>query len=128
MFTLKDPEIRSLIVEILDPYGAYIEDDTYDLVQDWLESFQGETLAELRSWIEEKAKASFLSFNGPPKWVQDTTWPFFEGKPMIFIGAIQCNATLPNGEPFFHDYTTFFLFIPNGRWRDEDLMVIVQQY
>src|SRR5262245_57580885 len=41
-----------------------------------------------REWIRHELKKHFLFVTKPPVWIERTTgveWPFFQGKPMVFI-------------------------------------------
>ncbi|MCE9532216.1 MAG: hypothetical protein K8T89_14020 [Planctomycetes bacterium] len=41
-----------------------------------------------REWIKQEFKKHFLFVTRPPVWIERTTvprWPFFQGKPMVFI-------------------------------------------
>ena len=40
------------------------------------------------NWIRQELKKHFLYVTKPPAWIERTTtppWPFFQGKPMVFI-------------------------------------------
>ena len=40
----------------------------------------------LEEWIERRLQGVFLSIGDPPRWVEDEpAWPFFEGRPMVFV-------------------------------------------
>lgn len=56
----------------------------------FLESIYREYLsvepADVDAWIGSKLRSSFLFVNDPPRWVEEEpSWPFFEGRPMVFI-------------------------------------------
>ena len=46
-------------------------------------------------WLEERLKSEFLYVTEPPKWVEEEpTWPFYKGRPMVFISQ----TNLPENE------------------------------
>jgi hypothetical protein len=44
-----------------------------------------------RAWVRQELKKQFLFVTKPPVWIERTTiptWPFFQGKPMVFIDQL----------------------------------------
>jgi hypothetical protein len=44
-----------------------------------------------KDWIKQELKTNFIYVRNPPAWIEQTTtptWPFFEGKPMVFIDQL----------------------------------------
>lgn len=40
-------------------------------------------------WLRQRLREVFVCANQPPKWVEGTPiWPFFEGRPMVFIDQL----------------------------------------
>src|SRR5262245_47789805 len=74
-------------------FGASIYDDADDAFQTRLHQ---EYLAQgkpknPRSWIKNELNKHFLCVGKPPVWIERMTksrWPFFSGKPMVFIDQI----------------------------------------
>jgi hypothetical protein len=55
------------------------------LYQQWKET--GLPLASAEPWLLDRLRNTFKSIGSPPKWIQDEpTWPFVDGKPMVFFG------------------------------------------
>jgi len=50
---------------------------------------------DVDSWITERLKKDFLWVVNPPQWVEkEPVWPFFRGKPMVFVSQTR----LPKNE------------------------------
>jgi len=79
-----------LIVAAMKHNGS-IEREAADFVQqiysEWRAS--GNELGECERWLENRLKNVFLSLGDQPKWVEEEpNWPFYLGKPMIFISQV----------------------------------------
>ena len=59
---------------------------------------------ECRKHLEQNAGKWYRSLEEPPDWIQDPDWPWFKGRPMVFVGAIDA----PRGT--FHDDARFYVF------------------
>src|SRR5262249_28849704 len=60
-----------------------------------------------RPWLREELKKHFVYVTKPPAWIERSTipkWPFFAGKPMVFIEQISvpapCFTYLVPGNPW----------------------------
>ncbi len=50
---------------------------------------------DMDTWITERLKKDYLCVSTPPQWIEDEPiWPFFRGKPMVFISQTR----LPRNE------------------------------
>ncbi|APW14991.1 hypothetical protein AT000_00580 [Salmonella enterica] len=38
-----------------------------------------------KAWLDEMIKFSFVSMKDSPKWVGEYDWPYFNGRPMVFL-------------------------------------------
>ncbi len=38
--------------------------------------------------VRKEIEKDFLTFDKPPQWIQGSEWPFFNGKPMYFVGQL----------------------------------------
>ena len=51
--------------------------------------YQAEGKPEIRSWLKTELTKHFLWVAEKPKWAEEEpAWPFFEGRPMVFIGQL----------------------------------------
>jgi len=80
----------------------------------------------LTVYLNKHLAEDFIAYKRRPRWIQSAEWPFYNGKPMIFVGQIDIPKTASKGD--FHDDTSFYIFRPQGRFFDDECKVIVQQY
>lgn len=78
----------------------------------------------LEDYLDSHFAKSFIAYGERPRCIQSEAWPFYKGKPMIFVGQID----VPKPASNFHDDTSFYIFQPQGRFSDDECVVIVQQY
>lgn len=49
---------------------------------------------DVKSWLRVRLAKDFLYLENLPKWIEDTcAWPFFEGRPMVFIHQFSVSET-----------------------------------
>lgn len=66
--------------------------------------------ANPRQWIRQRLQASFLFVAQKPTWVgSGRPWPFFEGRPMVFIGQQEVPETAVS-KAHASPGTTLYLF------------------
>jgi hypothetical protein len=86
-----------------------------------------------RKWVRENLKKCFLYVSKPPSWVGSSpNWPFFEGKPMVFIEQlavpetqVSMNHASPGSVLYVFGAKKLLPEIPNG-W--EMVYKVVQQH
>jgi hypothetical protein len=76
-----------------DEMSASINDDEdrafrSALYQDYVKAGKPK---DKKDWITQELKKHFLCVTSPPEWIERTTiptWPFYNGRPMVFISQI----------------------------------------
>ena len=90
-YNLSDLETEILVRNIVFDYGVEpltsIESEKY--FRDLIAQYDGEKDDDLfKNWLSEKIEQQFLCFDTRPEWIQHPEWPFYEGKPMIFVNHV----------------------------------------
>jgi hypothetical protein len=103
-----DDILDELMVMVDEQVGAlpYSSEESEEFFNSIVENFNG-TPKECLHYIKSHLKEWFPSASGRPGWLQNPEWPFFEGKPMTFIGQIYL-ARGTSGWPM--DDGCFFVF------------------
>jgi hypothetical protein len=79
----------------------------------------------LENWLDQRLPQLFSAVGERPRWIQDPAWPFSSGKPMIFIGQIDCSIEHESvAASVLHDDSAFYIFIAEKAVP----VVVVQQY
>jgi hypothetical protein len=79
--------------------GGSVEGDAAEayvsaLYQEWLGT--GLALDQAPSWLAARMVNDFGHTSEPPTWVEEEpSWPFFEGKPMVFVSQASAGALAP---------------------------------
>lgn len=78
-----------------------------------LKEYDGEyDMKQLKTWLEERLAKYYIALKKRPRWIQSPDWPFYEGKPMTFIGQVDIVVRKDDiTERYFHDDISFYLFI-----------------
>jgi hypothetical protein len=81
-----------------DELSASVTDDTNDefTTSLWNEYVKQGKPQNVRAWIRTELRKHFLFVTKPPVWIERMTipkWPFYAGKPMIFIGQFSVPET-----------------------------------
>jgi len=126
-FNMDDPAIRDVIWTVCKRYE--IDDgliSVRDFFKELLSTYEGgDELTEFEQWLDREIPLKFPALNKRPLWLQSREWPFANGLPMVFVGQIDIGVeNTPDFRKYFHDYTSFYLFMPQGRGHFE---VIMQQ-
>ncbi len=122
-----DPDIRNLLSQVCNRYevnwGGLAE---RKLFSELFASYTGgDDLAEIERWLDEQVPLKFPALNKRPLWLQGAEWPFANDLPMIFIGQIDIGLdNTADFKKYFHDYTSFYVFLPQGRG---NFSVVMQQ-
>lgn len=61
---------------------------------------------DLQARLEEQIAREFRCMMGMPRWIQNPEWQFAGGRPMIFVGQMEVQASLG----YFHDDAVFYVF------------------
>lgn len=111
-FTSKIPlEKLDILLELgnefsFDPQES-CESEKYfiDLLEKYSENFCD--LEDLKQFLRQIVMRDFQIICQKPNWIQGSEWPFTRnGKPMIFIGQIECKKEKIN----LHDDAIFYVF------------------
>jgi hypothetical protein len=49
---------------------------------------------DTRAWLRTRLEPAFPCVAARPKWLDEPEWPYFRGKPMVFVGQL----TIPSSE------------------------------
>lgn len=72
--------------------GAQAEDFLNEIYREYQEAGKPR---DAEAWITDRLRGEFLYVSDPPSWVEvEPTWPFFNGKPMVFVSQ----TLLPQNE------------------------------
>jgi hypothetical protein len=76
----------------------------------------GKPLDEAAAWLDQRLNDTFLFLKNPPVWVEDEpSWPFFEGKPMVFLS--QTMDSSPVGKSALSPGETVYLFAARQKYK-----------
>jgi hypothetical protein len=118
-----DPQIYTMLLRICAEYQAdpseSLESENYfrTLLSTYIGTSDEFSLAQ---WLTQHISESFISMRDRPQWIQGFSWPFHNGKPMIFIGQLDIKAN-----HYFHDDTSIFVFMPQNQGA---ITVVMQQF
>ena len=72
---------------------------------------------EAEAWLDQRLSDTFLFLNDPPVWVQDEPlWPFFEGKPMVFLSQTEMDNSRVS-ESALSPGETVYLFAARQKYK-----------
>ena len=91
-----------VLLDVISRCGARPGYEAEDFLTKFVANFSD--METLRASLEENAPKWFRCLGALPEWIQEADWPWFDGKPMVFVGSIDA----PSGT--FHDDGRFFLF------------------
>lgn len=43
---------------------------------------------DARTWLKARLESSFACVTARPKWLDEPEWPYFKGRPMVFVGQL----------------------------------------
>lgn len=124
-----DLEVFKVVIKVCAKLQADASDsiEAREFYGNLLKEYGGEyDVKQLQTWLEEHLPRYYIALKKRPHWIQSPDWPFYEGKPMIFVGQIDLKVTSDHiTEKYFHDNTSFYVFMgANTAY----YKVIVQQY
>lgn len=83
-------------------------DDGESFVSELYAEYKAGDLADPVAWLKGRLRSSFQSVGQSPKWIErEPSWPFFAGKPMVFISqtslpdCVVCRDFLTTGETVY---------------------------
>src|SRR5262245_10499096 len=77
----------------------------------------GKPLEQAERWLDERLDGLFLSLREPPVWVEDEpSWPFFDGKPMVFLSQTTMHQS-PLTKTALSPGETVYLFAAREKYK-----------
>ncbi|MEO3946600.1 hypothetical protein [Gorillibacterium sp. CAU 1737] len=86
-----------------DPLSS-IESEQY--FRRLLDHCQGNSSDEQREWLRTIVAKEFEVVDKKPEWIQDPEWPFYDGRPMTFIGQLETKCEIRS----VHHSVVFYVF------------------
>jgi len=124
---IDDPEVFKIVGAICRQYAVGFGTRSERLFLDTLLStYEGAgDIREFEEWLNEEIPAKFPAIGNRPEWLQSAEWPFLDATPMVFVGQIDIGSkNSPQFHKYFHDFTSFYVFMPQVRG---SFVVIMQQ-
>ena len=124
-----DITIYTLLLKVcsrykVDPSSSLEAEDYFrNLLATYDGTFEEES--QFMNWLDKIVSGNFIALNKRQQWIQNSEWPFEDGEPMIFVGQIDISRNSGLASEFFHDDTTFYVFIPHSKGKPR---VIMQQF
>lgn len=98
-------DISSIYADLLPITHAAGADVDEDFLEGFADSFEGSE-SEFLSFVRANISKWYRTLESPPEWLQEPDWQYFEGRPMVFVGAIDRDP----GASGLHDDARFFVF------------------
>ncbi len=101
-------EIYADLLEALDASGRNIDPSCGDgeaFFGNIIATFPG-TKAECLAYITRNISNWFRVVGDAPDWIQGCEWPYWQGKPMVFVGQVN----VPRSAGWLHDDAAFYTF------------------
>lgn len=94
--------IYTLLLPVTHERGADVD---VDFLAPIAETFDG-TSEEFVEYVRDRASEWYRSLGDGPNWMQEPEWQYFEGRPMVFVGALERRPR----ETGLHDDAVFYVF------------------